>query len=240
MKFKGLLIAVIVLAALGGGVYWSEKVKTAEEKAPAKDAPPKILTIPDDQFKGIRLQKISGETTVIQKSDAGKWAITEPKPLAADQDAVSSLVSQLGSLTSDRLIEDSTADLAQYGLKAPSIDVVITKKDGKTDDLMIGDDTPTGGGAFAKLKSDPRIFSVSSSVKAGLDKGSKDLRDKRLLTFDSDKLTRVELQAKGPGIEFGKNNQNEWQILKPKSNTFLLRNDSRSLSSPSPSSAFAL
>src|SRR5262249_28517342 len=32
----------------------------------------------------------------------------------------------------------------------------------------------------------------------------------------SDKLTRVDLQAKGPAVEFGKNNQNEWQILKPK------------------------
>ncbi len=37
-----------------------------------------------------------------------------------------------------------------------------------------------------------------------------------LLTFNSDKLTRVDLQAKGQRIEFGKNNQNDWQILKPK------------------------
>jgi hypothetical protein len=42
------------------------------------------------------------------------------------------------------------------------------------------------------------------------------LRDKRLLTFDQDKLTRVDLDAKGETIEFGKNNQNDWQILKPK------------------------
>jgi uncharacterized protein DUF4340 len=60
------------------------------------------------------------------------------------------------------------------------------------------------------------VFSVYSGVKSSLDKTSKDLRDKRLLTFDSDKLTRVELQAKGQTFEFGKNNQNEWQILKPK------------------------
>ena len=53
-------------------------------------------------------------------------------------------------------------------------------------------------------------------MKSSLDKSSKDLRDKRLLTFDSDKLTRVELPAKGSSVEFGKNNQNEWQILKPK------------------------
>ena len=63
---------------------------------------------------------------------------------------------------------------------------------------------------------DPRVFTVASSVKSSVDKTSKDLRDKRLLTFDSDKLTRVELQAKGAAVEFGKNNQNDWQILKPK------------------------
>jgi len=216
VKFKGLLIAVIVLAGLGGGVYWSDKAKQAEEKAPAKDAPPKILTIPDDQFKVIRLQKTGGDTTVVQKSDAGKWEIKEPKPLAADQDSVGSVVSALSSLTSDRIIEDKASDLAQYGLASPSIEVIVTKKDGKTEDLLVGDDTPTGGSAFVKLKNDPRVFSVSSGTKSSLDKSSKDLRDKRLLTFDSDKLTRVELQAKGQTVEFGKNNQNEWQILKPK------------------------
>ena len=138
------------------------------------------------------------------------------KPLAADQDSVGSVVSTLASVTSDRLIEDKASDLASYGLASPSLEAVVTKKDGKTEDLLIGDDTPTGGGAFVKLKNDPRVFSVSSSVKTGLDKSSKDLRDKRLLTFDSDKLTRVDLQAKGKDVEFGKNNQNEWQILKPK------------------------
>ena len=54
-------------------------------------------------------------------------------------------------------------------------------------------------------------------VKTSIDKTPNDLRDKRLLTFDQDKLTRVDLQpAKGEAIEFGKNNQNDWQILKPK------------------------
>lgn len=216
MKLNGLLIAVVVLAGLAGGVYWSNKAKEAADKAPPKDAPPKILTIPDDQFKSIKIQKTGGETTVVQKSDAGKWQITEPKPLAADQDSVQSLVSSLGSVTSDRLIEEKATDLAPYGLTSPSMEVVVNRKDGKTEDLLIGDDTPTGGGSFVKLKNDPRVFSVASSVKTGLDKTSKDLRDKRLLTFDSDKLTRVQLDAKGQTVEFGKNNQNEWQILKPK------------------------
>jgi hypothetical protein len=216
MKLSGLPIAVLVLAALGGGVYWSNKAKEAADKAPPKDASPKVLTIPEDQFKSVRIRKTGGDTTVVQKADSGKWQITEPKPLPADQDSVGSLVSALSSVTSDRLIEDKASDLAPYGLNSPPIEVVVTKKDGKTEDLLVGDDTPTGGGTFVKLRNDPRVFSVYSGVKSSFDKSSKDLRDKRLLTFDSDKLTRVELAAKGSTVEFGKNNQNEWQILKPK------------------------
>jgi hypothetical protein len=49
-----------------------------------------------------------------------------------------------------------------------------------------------------------------------LDKTAQDLRDKRLLIFDADKLTRVELTAKGPAVEFGRNAQKEWQIVKPR------------------------
>jgi len=215
MKFRGLLAAVVVLAALGGAVWWSEKKQTAEASKPPADAAPKILTIPDDQFKQIELVKKAADTTLLAKAD-GKWQIQKPKPLAADQDSVTSLVSSLSSLTSDRLIEDKASDLSSYGLAAPNEEVKITRKDGKEQTLLIGDDTPTGSGAFAKLANDPRIFTIASYVKSGLDKSSKDLRDKRLVTFNSDKLTRVDLTAKGQAVEFGKNNQNEWQILKPK------------------------
>jgi hypothetical protein len=132
--------------------------------------------------------------------------------MSADQDAVSGVVTSLSSLTSDRLIEDKGGDLTGYGLTAPSEKITIGRKDGKTETLLVGDDTPTQSGSFVKLASDPRIFTIASYVKTGLDKTVKDLRDKRLLTFNSDKLTRVTLNA----IEFGKSGQNDWQILKPK------------------------
>jgi hypothetical protein len=215
MKFRGLLVAALALAALGGGVYWSEKKKKADEGKPAADAPPKILTIADADFKDIRIAK-AGVATAVSRGTDGKWKITEPKPLAADQDAVNSLVSSLSNLASDRLIEEKAGNLAEYGLAAPAMEVVVTKKDGKAHKVLIGDETPTAGGSFARLDGDPRIFTVASYVKTNLDKSSNDLRDKRLLTFDSDKLTRVELNAKNQTTEFGKNNQNEWQILKPK------------------------
>ena len=207
----GLLIYVVVLAGLGGYIWWSNKKEAAKKPA---DTTIKMLSIPDADFQEIRAKKSSGDILDL-KREGGKWRITEPQPLAADQDSVSSMVSSLSSLNADKVIEDNATDLKPYGLDQPSLDIVVTKKDGKTAEVLIGDDVPTGSGAYAKLPNDPRVFTIGSYVKTGLDKKPDDLRDKRLLTFDSDKLTRVELQAKGQSVEFGKNSSNEWQILKP-------------------------
>jgi len=65
------------------------------------------------------------------------------------------------------------------------------------------------------LQGDPRVFTVASYTKTGLDKSLNDLRDKRLLTFDQDKLSRVELIVKKQDIEFGRD-KDQWQIVKPK------------------------
>ncbi len=216
MKNKGLLIAVAVLVALGGAVYWSEQKKAADEKKPpvSADAPPKILTIPEDQIQGIRMEKRGGETTVLSKA-SGTWAITEPQATGADQDAVNGVVQNLSNLASDRLIDEKAGQLATYGLATPAEQITVTRKGGKTDTILLGDDVPTGSGTYAKLANDARVFTVATFVKTGIDKGLKDLRDKRLLHFNSDKLTGVTVAAKGGSFAFAKNAQGEWQVVKP-------------------------
>ena len=214
MKPKGLLVAVAVLAVLGGLVWWSNKKQAAASKKSA-DSSIKLLSISEDQFQEIKIKKLTGELQDLLRVN-GKWQLTKPIQLSADPDTVGSMVSSLSSLNADKLIEDKAADLQPYGLHMPTLDITVVKKDGKSNELLIGDDTPTGSGAYAELAGDPRVFTVASFTKTSLDKTPNDLRDKRLLTFDSDKLTRVELQAKGTPVEFGKNNRNEWQILKPR------------------------
>jgi len=215
MKPTGLLIAVALLAVLGGAVWWSNKKQASADNSKKAETTTKLLSIPDDQFQNIRIKKVTGEVLDLDRS-SGKWKLTEPKPLPADQDAVSGVVTNLSNLNADAVIEENASDLKQYGLADPTLDITVKRKDGKTDELLIGDDTPTGAGAYAKVAGSPKVVTIASFVKTSLDKKPEDLRDKRLLTFDQDKITRVDLQAKGPAVEFGKDAQGEWQILKPK------------------------
>lgn len=217
MKTNGLIIAAVVLAALTGTLYWSDHHKAKENTTAASsvDTPPKILSLKDGDVSKVEIKKKGAEDVVLAKNDAGKWQITAPKPLGADQDTVSSMISTLSSLNSERLVEDKASDLKQYGLSEPALEVDITTNDNKAQKLLVGDDTPTGGAAFVMLAGDPRVFTLPSYNKASVDKTSNDLRDKRLLTADFDKISQIQLFAKKQDIEFGRN-KDAWQIVKPR------------------------
>lgn len=217
MKGYGLLVAAVVLAALSGVLYWSNHKKAAPDTdmKVSADAPPKILSVPEADISKIEIKRKGQDGVTLAKDAAGKWGITAPKALAADQSSVGGLVTTLSGLTSERLIEEKAGNLSDYGLSDPSAEVDITEKNNKTDRVLIGDNTPTGSAAYVALAGDPRVFTLASYTKNSLDKGTKDLRDKRLLTIDLDKLSRVELDAKKQQIEFGRNKE-QWQIVKPK------------------------
>src|SRR5436309_15788536 len=159
MKSRGLLVAAIVLAALTGTLYWSNHRKSLTSAADsAVESPPKILTLQPADVTALSIRKKDGDSVVLSKNGSGQWKITAPRVLAADQDAVSSVLSTLSSLNSDRLVEDKAASFDQYGLAQPSIEVAITKKDGKTQKLLIGDDTTTSSGAYSTLARNSHVI----------------------------------------------------------------------------------
>ncbi len=215
MKFRGLLIAAVLLAALSGVLWWSNKKKAAQEAKPDTSATPKLVDIPQTQVTKVSITHKGSPAVVLEKT-GGQWKITSPEQYGADQDTVNSLLSSLNPLNADKLVEDHPSDLGQFGLKDPSLTVAVTTTSGRTTTILAGDDLPTGGSSYAELAGDSKVYTIPTYAKSGLDKSVNDLRDKRLLTFDSDKITRVDLTAKGKTVEFGKNNQNEWQILEPK------------------------
>jgi len=218
MKIRGLLIATLVLAGLAAVLYWSNHHPASEGTAGASpDTPPKILALKQDDITKLDIKKRGSEVAALEKDDAGKWQITAPKTLSADQDAVSSMLSTISSLNSDRLVDEKPTDLGQYGLAKPTLEIAVTEKD-KSQKLLIGDSTPSGNAVFVKLEGDSRVFTLASYNKDSLDKNADDLRDKRMLTADFDKVSQIELVTQKGGnrqdITFGRN-KDAWQILKP-------------------------
>src|SRR5580704_8618234 len=215
MKLRGLIVAAVVLAGLTGTLYWSNHHKPSDTTEASADVAPKILAVKEADIARFDLKKDGAEQVGGERNNAGQWRITSPTPLPADQSAVSSLLGIFSSLNSERLVEEKASNLVPYGLDAPKLEVELSEKGNKTQKLLLGDETPAGNGIYAKLDGDPRVFTIPKYDKTSIDKSSNDLRDKRLLTVDSDKISQVDLVAKKQEIAFGRN-KDGWQIVKPR------------------------
>ncbi|HXP86687.1 MAG TPA: DUF4340 domain-containing protein [Bryobacteraceae bacterium] len=215
MKLTRLLIAAAILAVLGGVMWWSNRDEKAKE-GKSTDTSPKILTLKEEGIQQIDIKPRTGEVTSLKKTN-GRWSITAPQPMKADDSAVASITSAVSNLSADRIVDEHATDLPSYGLDPALVALTFTDASGKATVLKFGEDTPTGSDAYAVTDGDPRLYTVFTATKGMFNKGWKDLREKHLITFNTDKLSRVELDVPGkPLIEFGRSGPNDWQILKPK------------------------
>lgn len=213
MKPLRLLIALGVLLGLGGAVWWSEK----HPPAPKSDVKTeKVLAIADDQLKRIEVSRpAGGETLALERGEDSKWRLTHPKAYKADESSASSMTSNLATLNADGVVAEKNTDWAAYGLVTPKMVVQVSLKDGKQHKLALGDDVPTGSGVYARLDGGERLFTLPSYIKSSFDKSVQDLRDKRVLPFDSEKTSRVTVVTADRTLEFGRAGAT-WQIVKPR------------------------
>ena len=214
MKSRGLLAASVVLVIVSGALWWSNRKEAKAAKPTTEVTSTKLISTPEDQIQEIKIQKSGTDTIDLQKT-AGKWQITAPSTLPADQEAVSSLLSNFSSANSEHVIEDHATSLEQYGLAQPSMKLTLVEANKKTHDLLVGDATPAGSAAYAQLAGDPRVVTIPSYVKSGFEKSVNDLRDKRLMVFETGRVSGIELTAKKETMVFGRS-MDDWQILKPK------------------------
>jgi hypothetical protein len=216
MKMRQLLVATVVLAALAATLYWSNHRKPASDSVSASSSTSnaKVISLTQDDVNKLEVKKKDGDDVVLNRSGASNWKITSPKPLVADQESVSTILYNLSPMDGGTLIDDKATDLKQFGLADPEAQVSATGKDGKTHIILIGDETPTGDAAYVMVSGESKVYSVAKNTKTNLDKGLKDLRDKRLMPVDFDKLTSVEINGAKLHLTFG-SDDGKWTVRSP-------------------------
>lgn len=203
----------MILAALGGAIWYSQKhpPKPETETKPTV----KVLSLPEDQISKIRILHPSGDNIALERAEDGKWKMTEPKPWRVDESTMSGMLGTLSSLDADQVVAENNTDWKSFGLDPGKVTVEASLKSGQTKALTLGDEAPASSVIYARLQGDGRVFGLATYVKSSLDKSVSDLRDKRLLAVNQDKLVRLTLTNKNGSLEFGKSGNN-WQFVKPR------------------------
>lgn len=204
------IAAFIVLIGLGGYIYyyeWDTPAGGAEEKEKA------FATVKSDDIEEVRITA-GGEASRATKAEAG-WQLVEPAKAQADASELSAITSNLSSLEVQRVVDENPTDLARYGLNPPRVDVAFRLK-GEKDlrHLLIGEKTPTGSELYAKRQDDKKVFLVSSFLDNTFNRTPFDLRDKRILEFDREKVDSVEIAAGGKTVQLARSGT-DWKVAKP-------------------------
>jgi len=214
VRAKGLIIATGLLAVLGGLIWWSNRHQKGDEPAGPAGAK-KLLTLTMNDVVKVELRR-EVETTRLEQVQPGTYKLTSPEALATDRDQVNGLISALAALTADKVVDEKPADLAGFGLAKPALTIVASMRNGASHTVKLGDDAPVGGGVFAQVDGDARVYLLNAQVKGAIDKLGADLRDKHIVKFVPEQLTRIELAGPAATLEFTRGAQSEWIISKPR------------------------
>ena len=204
-SFIGLLA---ILIALGGYLYFVESKREPGDG----DKREKVFSVTSDAIEEITVKAESGEQTTLKRSGSD-WQIVQPAALQPDSAEVSGLTSNLSNLEVQRVIDEKPADLAEYGLATPRVEIAFKAK-GQDHKLLLGRKSPTGTDLYAKAGDQPRVFLISSYLDSSFNKKTFDLRDKTVLKLDRDKIEALSVVTPAKTLKFSKSG-NEWRMTEP-------------------------
>jgi len=208
-RLTSMIALVLVLAGLGAYIYFVDSKRAAtgasEEKA-------KVFTIEADKVEEVTIAS-DNETSTLRKVD-GTWRMTAPLQADADQSALSSVTNALSTVEVNRVVEENASNLAEYGLATPRITVSYKAAGGGEGQLLIGDKTPTQSDVYAMKPGEKRVFLIAGFNESTFAKKPFDLRDKRILNLERDKVDSVEVVRDANTVLMARSGS-EWVLKQP-------------------------
>jgi hypothetical protein len=210
-SFRSIAVLGIILAGLVGYLYFIDSKKPVDQT----DEKAKVFPgLEADKIEEVKIDTVAGDMAVAQKSGDG-WTLVTPSAARADDSELSSITSNLASVTVERVVDESPKNLGDYGLKEPVVQVSFRTKGTKNfRTLDLGTKTPTGSDMYARVDGEKKIFLVQSYLDSTFNRKPFDLRDKKILTFDREKVDRIEV-ADGDKLVTLVKSGADWRVAAP-------------------------
>jgi hypothetical protein len=158
----------------------------------AKDVRDKqILALDEDKIKRMRFTWRGSSFEVERKGN--DWiGIGIPEYLEIDQTRVRAILSTFLNLRIDNFENDEPRDLSPYGLDKPSAGIEFFE-DGNPIGVFFGNRNEKGN-YYLKLGSGDEVYSVSEFVFRQVPEGVNDIRVRKIVKVDADKINGMEIR----------------------------------------------
>lgn len=190
MRYRTTLLLLVILAGLGGYLYWVElPAKQTEEKQAVEEKT--LLGLPESEITLLTVSTPQGNVEM-KKKESGGWAITAPLQTDADTREVQAMIRALVTGKILRTVEEKPAALAPFGLENPVTTITIGTPD-QQETLAIGDNGPLSSTLYVLRRSSQSVVLTDLTTKSFVNKTLLTFRRKDLLQFVQADLDRVRL-----------------------------------------------
>ena len=208
MRFKGTLVLLIIVLALGAYVYFYE-IKGGEQRQKAKEAEDQVWKIEDKNIQQIDLVSVDQHITAVHKG-AAEWAITAPKQLDADSDEINRIASTASNIRRESVVEQNAGDLSRFGLNPAKLSLKLRMKDGKEYAIDFGNNNPTGSASYAALPRQKSVMLIPSNFIEAFNKKLDDLRNRSVLSFQQPEAQSLSIKSPKGDVEVVKDSNDRW------------------------------
>lgn len=178
-------ILAVLVAALGAYLYWIELPEAATEAAGTR-----VFPIEADAVASIAVH--FPDRTIELARSGDDWRLSAPLAADADDAQVKGIVTSLTSAKIDRTL-DAVEDRKAFGLDDGALRVELAPADGPAVSATIGRTTPIGSKTYVETTAGGGVGLTASNLRTVVDKKPSDLRNKQLLDFADDAITRIEI-----------------------------------------------
>jgi hypothetical protein len=174
-----------------------------------------------DQGKLERVELESPKGKVALALQDGKWRITAPVMLRADESAVSQLLFRARDLRARDFVAEDAKRLAAYGLDKPAIRLSVWEKETKEPKTLLLAPAREKDRAYATTlgQGGAGVAAVDAAALGDLARGVTDLRDRSLAeSFDTKDVARITIQRPNVTLVLDRTGTGEedWQLGAPK------------------------
>ena len=173
-----------------------------------------VLSVSRTSVTGVEIA--SGPEAIALEPEGQGWKMTRPAPRPADSESVNDFLDKLGAARVKEFVAEAPPSLAPYGLDKPlRVAIHVGKeKDRATRTLLFGRVDEAKKGVYAMRAGETSVLLLPEETWKAVPQSAAALRDKTVVAFDREKVTRYDLESPKGAVTVTRN-KDGWAITAP-------------------------
>jgi len=204
MRLRGAVFWFVIFVALLVYALWRERGEIVQGKL--------VLNLNPDDIVKVEVRRQQAPKRLVLERKGKSWWLTVPVKAPADPTTMEGFLNRFKNLTTKTELDEKKPE---YGLANPTVILTVYDRRGRSYRIQFGNKTPDKMEAYALVEGWRKPVVLTAWLLDDANKSPDDFRDKRLLVFRKEKVTKLALIYPDRRIICERKGKEEWQLKEP-------------------------